>query len=357
MEHLTKKSMRILVVDTHVRSSERLSNITATASAKGFPDCGFDYEVTYISEHPKALITYQTFHPDLVLIDLSEQTQRGKDLCRTIREVEQKRHTGIIFLAMELNEPTEDFAVECLELGADDVLRSGITDREVFARINAVLKLKVMTDELRSANHRLHQLSYTDDLTGLANMRAFNGRYSKAIGDCVAGKHPLGVIMLDLDNFKLVNDANDHLMGSHVISEVGRLIRVANILDPNDCAARFGGDEYVIFTTDTDLDTITKKGEEIRAMIDKAIFIKDGRSVSVTSSIGVSWTAPGYRGKAEDPIKAADMMLYQSKRLGRNMLSSMTLRNPVDLDHIGRGHLTDGDSSSDDDDIARINNL
>ena len=96
---------------------------------------------------------------------------------------------------------------------------------------------------------------------------------------------------------------------------------------------------------------------DIRAMIDKAIFIKDGRSVSVTSSIGVSWTAPGYRGKAEDPIKAADMMLYQSKRLGRNMLSSMTLRNPVDLDHIGRGHLTNGDSSSDDDDIARINNF
>src|SRR5690606_14908196 len=153
----------------------------------------------------------------------------------------------------------DQLAVECLESGADDLVRSTTTDREILARTNAVLKLKAMTDELRSANHRLHQLSYTDELTGLNNMRTLNGKYSKAVKRCLDGESGLGVIMMDLDNFKNVNDSTNHLMGSHVISEVGKLIRGSGILGEEDCAARFGGDEYVIFTLDKDVEGVKKK--------------------------------------------------------------------------------------------------
>ncbi len=321
--------MRILLVESPEIStlSSSLGQLLPTDTKSTFT-----YEIHTARDVREALQLYQSVHPDLVLIDLRSQEDRAKDLCRTIRDLEATRHTGIMFLAQ--TDKAEDFAVECLEIGADDVVRVGTSDREILARVNAVLKLKVMTDELRSANHRLQQLSFTDELTGLANMRAFNGRYSKIISDVAHGLSAIGVIMLDLDHFKSVNDSNDHLMGSHVIAEVGRLIRKSNILGHQDCAARFGGDEYVIFTDDTTAEDVAKKAEDIRSMIQKAVFIKDGKSVNISCSVGVSWTAKSYDGKAEDPIKAADLMLYESKRMGRNRVSLTKIHSAEDMNQL-----------------------
>jgi predicted signal transduction protein with EAL and GGDEF domain len=83
---------------------------------------------------------------------------------------------------------------------------------------------------------------------------------------------------------------------------------------------------------DKDLDAVKRKGDEIRNLVRRGIFIKDGHSIRITTSIGVAWTVPGYKGKAEDPIKAADMMLYTSKHDGRNRVSYMILNDPADLD-------------------------
>lgn len=316
--------MRILLIDAEGSVANRVIALFQGAGTLGFPDTGLTYELTHVHTSVEGFAAYQVIHPDLVLICCGKDDSESKQLCRNIRELEATRHTGVIFLASERS-ASDMLAVEFLESGADDVLRVETSDREIYARTNAVLKLKAMTDELRSANHRLHQLSYTDELTGLANMRAFNGRYSKAVGECFSGKCGLGVIMLDLDNFKNVNDTSNHLMGSHVIAEVGKIMRAPGLLSASDCAARFGGDEYVVFTLDASIDAVFKKAEDIRAQIQKASFVKDGKSMKITTSVGVSWTIPKYKGKAEDPIKAADLMLYKSKHEGRNRVSKMVL--------------------------------
>ncbi|MFP5394440.1 MAG: beta-propeller fold lactonase family protein, partial [Gammaproteobacteria bacterium] len=77
-----------------------------------------------------------------------------------------------------VNYDDSTLSVQCLEMGADDFLRRGCSPAEIMARVRAVLRLKAMTDELRSANHRLRILSFTDELTGLANMRSFNQKFS-----------------------------------------------------------------------------------------------------------------------------------------------------------------------------------
>lgn len=348
------RRMKILMVGESDQHIQRISKIYVGSASPASGSMTYRYDLRLAKDARTALELFKKIHPDLVLIDLAIGKDESKALCESVRKREGTRHTGVIFLSFDGHEMDDVISVECLEIGADDVIKSSTSDREIMARTNAVLKLKAMTDELRSANHRLHQLSYTDELTGLNNMRAFNGKYSKAVKRCLDGESGLGVIMMDLDNFKSVNDNTNHLMGSHVISEVGKLIRGSGILSKGDCAARFGGDEYVIFTLDPDVAEVKRKGDEIRDLVRKGIFIKDGHSIRITTSIGVAWTIPGYKGKAEDPIKAADMMLYASKHEGRNRVSFMTLSSPNDLDDLNAGASEEPNEDSEDEDLARI---
>ncbi len=358
MEQSTKhRKMKILLVeDKPVEAKRIIALFVQTDDAETAAAQLYDYEVTVVTSSTKALQRYQEIHPDLVLISTMLKGASGKDICEAIRANEGERHTGIIFIASKVDN-TEQLSVECLEIGADDFLRFGGSQREMLARVNAVLRLKAMTDELRSANHRLQLLSNTDELTGLHNMRSFNKGFMGLLRDCRANNSGLGVIMLDLDHFKQVNDNTNHLMGSYVISEVGKLIRLGQILDSADWPARYGGDEFIVAIPAADIEAVRQKGEAIRALIEKAAFMRDGKTIQITTSVGVSWVAPGFKGKDEDPIKAADMMMYQSKKAGRNRVTALVLGDAVDLDHICRTYLSDGDAGSDDDKLPRVDNF
>ena len=197
----------------------------------------------------------------------------------------------------------------------------------------------------------------TDDLTGLPNMRSFNQRFMTAIRRCRDGKIGLAVVMLDLDHFKSVNDTSNHLVGSYVLATAGKLMRNSGILAEVDVVARYGGDEFVMYIPTKDPHAAIKKAEAIRKVIEATTFSHDGVSIQLTSSIGVSWTAPGFDGRAEDLVKAADLMLYRSKEGGRNRVTGMVLRYPIDFDHISRAHLIDGDASSDDDNVVGLHKV
>jgi len=195
-----------------------------------------------------------------------------------------------------------------------------------------------MTDDLRRANYKLRMMTLTDELTGMANMRCFKEQYRKSVTKCTNGEIGLSIIMLDLDNFKLVNDNQNHLVGSHVISETGRLIQKSDSLGNEDLAARYGGDEFIICSEVSEMAYAVHKAMEIRQEIEAKSFVYDGCQISLTSSIGVAWAGPGFKGPLNDIIKLADVMLYRSKESGRNRVTSMELKYPIDFDHISRNH-------------------
>ncbi len=349
--------MKILLVDesatdrTHFAQMFRLQAKDATSPFSA--GC----EVYEAKDFDEAGVLFSSLHPDLIMIGLHQPSSSGgREFCRLVRQSEDKRHTGVVFIAYP-EAGDENLSVECLELGADDFIRSQVASREMLARINVVLRMKAMTDELRSANHRLEVLSLTDELTGLHNMRSFNAEYNKMLHRCGGKELAMGVVMMDLDHFKSVNDTANHLVGSFVISQVGKLILYSKLFGPDACAARYGGDEYIICCPTASGAEMIARAEALRQLIEKAVFRKDGFVMKVTSSIGVSFVDPGFDGKADDPIKAADVMLYRSKEEGRNTVSGMYLRYPVDFDHVGRSHLIDGNTSSDDDSVPRSNYL
>jgi diguanylate cyclase (GGDEF)-like protein len=144
-----------------------------------------------------------------------------------------------------------------------------------------------------------------------------------------------------LDHFKSVNDTTNHLVGSYVIGESGRLLRQNDIFGEDDVAARYGGDEFIIVCAAETAEEARDKAERVRRDIAAHEYRKDGCVIRITASIGVAWAGRAFDGRAEDIIKAADLMLYRSKNAGRNRVSCMVLKYPVDLEHVSHTHLVE----------------
>lgn len=333
------RQMKILIVEQNFHRLRDISGFFANipnskdneltqTSSLAFTKTNFvsRYEVFETDTPKSALETFQSAHPDLILIGNCGNNHESRQLCGQIRLEEKERRTGIIFLASQ-NENDDFGPVECLEMGADDYIFSTATSREIIARVEAVMRLKSITDELRAANHRLEILSMTDDLTGLSNMRAFNQDYNSLLDLCHNGSISLAVLMMDLDHFKNINDTKNHLIGSYIIGEIGKLVRLGGIFPRDAAKARYGGDEYIIAYPSNTISEAGGTAERLRLLVETSRFNRDGYDIRVTSSIGVAWIKAGFECNRDDPIKIADMMLYKSKADGRNMVSSTSLEN------------------------------
>jgi len=162
---------------------------------------------------------------------------------------------------------------------------------------------------------RVASQAATDGLTGLANRRSFDDelalewRRAERIGD------PLALVLVDLDNFKSINDDRGHQAGDAVLRRVG------TILDSGarsaDLAARYGGEEFALLAPETDLVGATKLADRLRADLEAAtIELPDGTELSLTASFGVA--VKGTLERPEQLVAAADEALYEAKRNGKN---------------------------------------
>lgn len=317
---------------------------------------GFDLKLWPTVDGLETIELFNAVHPDLYIIDANIQGMKCDEICRWIRANESERHSGIIIISDDYN-GGEAYSVQCLILGADDFVRLPCTPAELVARMHSIIRFKVMTDRLRTANYKLKQLVQLDELTGLANMRGFKKTFSQLMGQCRKKKMALGMIMLDIDKFKNVNDSHNHLVGSAVLRQAGILIKsMLNLPLDKAVIARFGGDEFLACFSSPSLDDTFHIADSIRKVFEGHEFEVEGKKLFVTVSLGASWISPGFSGPSQDFMKLADIMLYKSKGSGRNKVSVMQLRYPMDFNHICRVHGIDRDSSCDDDNITTFNN-
>jgi diguanylate cyclase (GGDEF)-like protein len=167
-------------------------------------------------------------------------------------------------------------------------------------------------------NARLYEdarkLADRDPLTGFYNHRFLHERMGEEVVRSQRGRRPLSVLMLDLDDFKLVNDTFGHLFGDRVLTWAAEVIR--GTLRLSDIPARYGGDEFALILPDTDAGEARRAAERILDAFREQPFVGEQRGpVPIAASIGVA-TFPGDGRTGTDLIAAADAALYEVKRGG-----------------------------------------
>ena len=271
-----------------------------------------NYIVEVADTGEKCIEKIESFYPHLVLLDINMPGLNGFDTIKYLRT--HKQYISIIFLSADSN---TDSIVKGLDSGADDYICKPYKMDELRSRIRCQLRIKDIRDELTIANIKLTELVDIDDLTGLYNMRSLYAKLENELGRARRNGTSFAVVMLDMDHFKKVNDEHDHLFGSYVLAQVGKLIakNIRNI----DFAARYGGDEFIIVLTDTDIEGVTLFTDRLREEISETEFKSDLHMAKITTSMGFALTPKrpfGY--SAKEIVREADRTLYDAKFSGRN---------------------------------------
>jgi len=177
----------------------------------------------------------------------------------------------------------------------------------------------IMQSKLNTMSGELEKLSQIDGLTGLFNRRFFNEVYQREWQNSIAGGTALGAMMIDIDHFKVYNDTFGHLAGDVCLQRMANSIETT-VKDYNAFVGRFGGEEFIILLSDTDIEQCTEAAQKILdnialMNIPGAVKTTDG---NVTVSIGIGLMTPEKDMKLESLINTADQALYRAKKDGRN---------------------------------------
>ncbi|MCU0831567.1 MAG: GGDEF domain-containing protein [Rhizobiaceae bacterium] len=174
--------------------------------------------------------------------------------------------------------------------------------------------LQNLTQSLEARSETLEHEALTDALTGMHNRRYFDDAVNEYLDQFRRIDKPVGLMILDLDHFKKVNDTYGHDVGDEVLRQVARCLQ--EFTRYHDVVARLGGEEFAIVAPNMNREGLFKLADRIRNAV-SSLNIRSGNvHLRVTMSIGIAiWD---HRETAEDLYKRADMQLYQAKRTGRN---------------------------------------
>ena len=190
----------------------------------------------------------------------------------------------------------------------------GESERDVFRYLIGQTSASIVNIAMHA---EVSEQAVTDELTGLANKRAFGEHMQREALRAERFGHPLSLVILDLDDFKQVNDTHGHLQGDEVLRAVGRILESES--REIDEAARYGGEEFVMALPETASAGANELAERIRARIEaEAVPMVHGDGeLHVTASVGTA-TLPDAASTSQELIAAADAALYEAKRAGKN---------------------------------------
>ena len=248
--------------------------------------------------------------PDIIILDLSENEDK-LSLCMRTRILLGSESPVIIAVAEETD---RDIMFQCFRYGATEFIIKPFGRDEVKARIENHIKLKRLQDELVQKNRILESLAYKDKLTGLMNRRYFDKALKDEMARAQAGNTDLSFLMIDLDNFKQVNDEFGHDTGDTVLKEIAAII-IDNV-QGNAISCRYGGEEFCIIYPDTSLAKAIKNSEKIK----RFCALKPISSHRIFQTISGGMSSFPETSSAEDLVSDADKCLYKAKKTGKNRI-------------------------------------
>jgi two-component system, cell cycle response regulator len=274
---------------------------------------GFDY--VYAKDGKAAWkLLMKPDAPRLALLDWVLPEIDGVELCRRLRSRPgTEAYTYTILLT---GKSRKQEMLEAMDAGADDFLAKPFDPLELKARLLVGKRIVELQQKLVSANNALHFAASHDFLTGAWNRAEIVAFLQRELARAQRDRTPVGIVLLDVDHFKNVNDKYGHEIGDRVLQEISK--RLATSLREYDGIGRYGGEEFLLVIPGCDLATTVRRANQIRKSISSAVIpIPDG-TMNVTVSMGV--TVSEFSVDSELLLRNADSALYQAKRNGRNLV-------------------------------------
>lgn len=289
---------RILVVDDEPETASLIRTWYA----------GKPYDIAEARDGAEGERLALEFQPELILLDVSMPVQDGLETTRRLKADPRTSAIPVILLTARRDTPDK---VIGFDAGADDYVTKPFDCEEVDARIQAMLRK-------RQLYLRLEDLARIDEKTGLANFRQFQDRLRDEWLRAERYGTPVSLIMLDLDDFKRLNDRYGHLAGDQVLKEFALL--VAGGARATDIPARYGGEEFAVLLPHTDAAMAYRVAERIRSAVAEFVFLEGETPLRLTVSAGIATSpaSPPVR-SADELIRAADAALYRAKHAGKNV--------------------------------------
>jgi len=296
-----QQKTRILIVDDEAPSREMLADFLM--------EDGFSVESTATGEAALESLKQASF--DLVISDLRMPHMDGIALINHIKS----RGFDMPIIVITAFATIED-AVTCMKAGAWEFIIKPFNFGQIKIAIKKVLETKRL--QILARERELYEkLSYSDELTGLANYRYFQKALQKETERARRYKRPLSLMMLDIDNFKNCNDAYGHLAGDMALKQIAYLIKKNT--RGCDFVARYGGEEFTVLLPETSIEETQVVADRIRDSIETAVLKTDnGQTIrNLTITIGIS-SFPDKSFDQKELVHTADLALYQGKVAGKN---------------------------------------
>lgn len=247
---------------------------------------------------------------DLILLDMQMPGISGFQVMEEI-----KSHGNDDYLPVLAITGNSDLKIRALAAGARDFIAKPFDALELEKRIHNILEVRLLYKQVTAHSKAQEALALHDVLTGLPNRRLLRDRLGTVIKHASRNELAVGVLYLDLDGFKQVNDCFGHDCGDKLLTIVAD--RLLSASREEDTIARIGGDEFVIVLAQIrQASDVHRLASELVRVLSEPCII-DGHMVKVTASIGVSFY-PHNATEADDLINHADKALYEAKRCGKN---------------------------------------
>ena len=271
---------------------------------------GEPYQIKLAKDGDEAISRAQQERIDVILLDLILPGKNGFEVCRTLKEKERTQNIQIVAIT-GLNDL--DSKLKGIELGVDDYLVKPVNMHVLRTRVKSLVKKKALLDKLCDRYEMAIHSAITDKLTGLYNRRYFDYFLDLEIKRSSRQKSSLALLMIDIDNFKPINDTFGHLFGDSILNKLGELLKTK--IRETDMAARYGGEEFAIVMSNTGLTEAVQVAERIRQSIQAFSF--GTKSSLATVSIGIGMY-PSDANSLNELIEKSDSSLYKAKRGGKN---------------------------------------
>jgi two-component system cell cycle response regulator len=299
----------VLIIDHSLRHVENIKKI--------FIQCGAVARVYEASDGTKGLQTLKDKTVDLVVCNATLPDMDGLKFLKALQALPDCSHLPVLLIASEAQ---MDYKAKAFELGAQEFLVRPFQTEDLLMRAKSLVRLKNTYEELHQRIQDLEKSSNVDSLTGIFNRKYLGDAMKVELRRSRRHRFTLACMMIDIDNFKSVNDTFGHTTGDHAIQELA--YRLSQQLRGYDFVARYGGDEFTLLLPQSSKGGALALAERLRNIIESEPFLKrEGKNIHMTISIGIAAFSGSELSDEEQLIITADRALYEAKQKGRNCIA------------------------------------